>query len=291
LATLTDEDLTDELGCTTLQARKIRRALSEWGVGSAPPPAAAASGVSATSAAVPAEPAPSAPPMPAAPAPDAAAAAAAAAAQAQAAGAHQRLSELGSQMQGLEAQAAEAARGAATYGRGSQLLSGATAKLHDAMKALGHTQAVGAFQTGHGLARRAMFGVPGRFQNDFAGNMIELATLRRANSDIQTAANAVHEASGLLGQQMPRVDERALASCRAGLFQNMLFGGAISDVMQMAQVKRSMEMVQGMTAEVQAAAQWASQNAAAHQQREAGMRQQLATMHGEYEALRRQLGA
>lgn len=42
-------------------------------------------------------------------------------------------------------------------------------------------------------------------------------------------------------------------------------------------------------AQVHAAAQWASQNAAAHQQREAGLRQQAAAMRGEYESLRQQV--
>ena len=36
------------------------------------------------------------------------------------------------------------------------------------------------------------------------------------------------------------------------LSQPMLFGGAISDMMQMAQVKRSIELVQGMLGQVRA---------------------------------------
>lgn len=48
--------------------------------------------------------------------------------------------------------------------------------------------------------------------------------------------NLLVQAAGLLGSGMPQVDERALAAARAGLFQNMLMGGAMSDVMQVQSV-------------------------------------------------------
>lgn len=70
LATLTDDDLVQELKCTSLQARKIRKALGQLGVAapapSSPPPAPAAAAPPAP------EPTPvpvAAPPAPAAPAP------------------------------------------------------------------------------------------------------------------------------------------------------------------------------------------------------------------------------
>lgn len=115
-------------------------------------------------------------------------------------------------------------------------------------------------------------------------NMAEMMVFRRANDGIAAAARDVAEASALLGPGMPRADPGALQAARAGMFQNILLGGVVSDMVQQAAVRRSMEQVKSMVAQVQACTAWAQQNAASHAQREASLR-------GQAEAQRALLGA
>lgn len=146
------------------------------------------------------------------------------------------------------------------------------------LQALGTTQAVGGFQLGSGIMKRAVFGVPGRHQNDFAGvgaalgpwgaglgmeergirwtgskarvlatdhpppsplpgsttqqNMVQMATVKKANDAVASAAHDAQEASAVLGAAMPHIDARALGAAKMGVFQNMLGGGMGSDMVE-----------------------------------------------------------
>lgn len=87
---------------------------------------------------------------------------------------------------------------------------------------------------------------------------------------------------------MPRVDASVLSSARAGMFQNILFGGIASDAIQMAAVRRSIEGARSLLAQVQACLSWAQQNLGAHQARESALRAQAASTRSEVESLRQQ---
>lgn len=198
-----------------------------------------------------------------------------------------RQNELADAMRALEGQVAEAQRGVTTYGRGTQLLTSATAKLQEALQALGRTQMLGAMQMGRGMRMTAATGVPGRFQpGGMMGNVAELAIFRRANTACQEAARDTAEARSLL-PGLPQVDDKLLSAARAGLFQNMLMGGMMSDMIQLAAVRKSMESVKQMVAQIQPAAAWAQGNLAVYQQQAAGLRAQIATKQGELETFRK----
>lgn len=200
-----------------------------------------------------------------------------------------RLSELGDSLRALEAQAAEAGRHAQSFGRGTQLLQGAVRGLQEALQALSRTQMMGAVNMGRGMGFQRRTGVNARRQpgRQF-GNMAEMAVFRRANDGIAKAARDTAEASALLGPGMPRVDASVLSSARAGLLQNILIGGVVSDAIQLAAVRRSIESCKALLAQVQACLSWAQQNLGAHQQRSAALQAQVASKQGEVHAFRRQ---
>ncbi|KAL4440178.1 hypothetical protein ABPG75_003179 [Micractinium tetrahymenae] len=200
-----------------------------------------------------------------------------------------RLNELGDSLRALESQSAEANRHAQSFGRGTQLLQGAVRGLQEALQALSRTQMMGAVNMGRGMGFQRRTGVNARRQpgRQF-GNLAEMAVFRRANDGIAKAARDTAEASALLGPGMPRVDASVLSSARAGLLQNILIGGVISDAIQLAAVRRSIESCKQLLSQVQACLSWAQQNLGAHQQRAAALQAQVASKQGEVQAFRRQ---
>ncbi|KAL4438732.1 hypothetical protein ABPG77_006336 [Micractinium sp. CCAP 211/92] len=198
------------------------------------------------------------------------------------------LNELGDSLRALEAQAAEAGQHAQSFGRGTQLLQGAVRGLQEALQALSRTQMMGAVNMGRGMGFQRRTGVNARRQpgRQF-GNMTEMMVFRRANDGIAKAARDTAEASALLGPGMPRVDASVLSSARAGLLQNILIGGVISDAIQLAAVRRSIESCKVLLSQVQACLSWAQQNLGAHQQRTAALQAQVAGKRGEVQSFRR----
>ncbi|KAL4859919.1 Cortactin-binding protein 2 [Chlorella vulgaris] len=174
----------------------------------------------------------------------------------------------------LDAQASEAARGVSTYGKGSQLLQNAVAHLQQAMEGLSRTQAMGMVEL---MSVR---------RNNFGMDMMEMAIYRRANEACQLAARDAEEARRLLGPGLPAVDSGLLDAAKRGLFANMLFGGGMMDVMQIAMVRKSIEQVKAMMAQLKPAAQWAQSNLAVYQHKDAELKGQAAAKRRELEALR-----
>lgn len=200
-----------------------------------------------------------------------------------------RLNVLGDSMRVLEGQAAEAGRHAASFGRGVQLLQSAARSLQEALQAMGRTQMLGAVNMGRGMAFQARTGVRARNQpGRQLGNLAEMAVFRRANEGVAQAARVTEEASAVLGAGMPRVDPGILRSARAGMFANILMGGVVSDAIQLAAVRRSIEQVKVLLSQVQASLAWAQQNLGAHQQRDAALQAQVAGKRAEVEAYRTQ---
>ncbi|PSC72099.1 hypothetical protein C2E20_4619 [Micractinium conductrix] len=200
-----------------------------------------------------------------------------------------RVAEIGDALRGLETQAAEARRGVTSYGRGAQLLTGAAKQLEGALQSLRTTQVMNMVGMGRGMAFAARTGMPGRMQpGGLMGDMVELAIFRRANEAVSSAARDTAEARALLGSALPQVDEEILKSARAGLFINMLTGGAMMDVMQAAMVRRSVAQVEKLLSQVLPAAQWAQSNLSAYQGRDASLRGQMDAKRGELGAYRSQ---
>ncbi|EFN57473.1 expressed protein [Chlorella variabilis] len=174
----------------------------------------------------------------------------------------------------LQGQAAEAARGVSTYGRGAQLLNSALGHLQEAMQGLSRTQA---------MAMAEMITIR---RNDFMMNMAEMAIYRKANEACSQAAQQAEEARSILGPGLPRIDPGLLADAKRGLFIQMLMGGMVSDIMQMRAIRQSIDKVQLMLQQVKPAAAWAQSNLAVYQHKDAELKGQAAAKRRELEGLR-----
>ncbi|PSC75839.1 TKL kinase [Micractinium conductrix] len=191
-----------------------------------------------------------------------------------------RQAELADALAALGAQSAEAGRGATTYGGGAQLLKEAGQLLRAALQNISQTQMINMFDMFDGG-----FGQPepGHMFDD----IIEMGLIRQANDEVQAAARKANEARSLL-PGLPTIDDRVLRAAEMGIFQNMLFGGLGSDMVEMAMVQQSQRDVELMRQQVQAAASWAQPNLAAYQQQEAALGAQVDAKKGELQAFRRQ---
>jgi exonuclease VII small subunit len=186
----------------------------------------------------------------------------------------------------LEAQAAEQGRGGATYGNGTKLLTSAAQKLEGAIKALQGTQFMNMMGMRRGMMVTAATGRPGMMQPNMMQNIAEMAILRKANDAVASAAQDTAQARQLLGPGLPQVNEEIMKAARAGIFQNVLFGGVMSDVMQAAAVAKSVRAVEQMLGEVRKAAQWAQANLTTYQHRHAELSAQVSAKQAEAQAYR-----
>lgn len=161
----------------------------------------------------------------------------------------------------LRGQEAKAQQTASIYGRAQGLMQGAAQKIEGALQALGRTQMSGMMQMGMGVGRplRGRHG-PMNLMMD----MGQMMSVRQANEMVQSAARDITAARGVL-PTMPSIDEALLKSATMGIFQNVLFGGVMSDMMQIAMVKRSTEEVKRMMGQVKQVLGWIGSNLAAFQ--------------------------
>ncbi|KAI7842953.1 hypothetical protein COHA_003460 [Chlorella ohadii] len=196
------------------------------------------------------------------------------------------LSALNDATRALEAQAAEQGRGVATYGNGTKLLNGAAQKLESAIKALQGTQMLNMMGMGRGMRITAATGRPGMMQPNLMQNVAEMAILRKANDAVASAAQDTAQARQLLGPGLPQVNEEIMKAARAGIFQNVLFGGVMSDIMQAAAVAKSVKAVEQMLGEVRKAAQWSQANLSVYQHKQAELSAQASAKQAEAQAYR-----
>lgn len=196
------------------------------------------------------------------------------------------LSALGDATRALEAQAAEQGRGVATYGNGTKLLTSAAQKLEGAIKALQGTQFLNIMGMGRGMRITAATGRPGMMQPNLMQNVAEMAILRKANDAVASAAQDTAQARQLLGPGLPQVNEEIMKAARAGIFQNVLFGGVMSDMMQAAAVAKSVKAVEQMLGEVRRAAQWSQANLTTYQHKHAELSAQVSAKQAEAQAYR-----
>ena len=252
------------------QVKKIRKELLAFGIGApaaaaAPAPAAAPEAAKTEAyppapAGYPAGDAPSAPPAPAA------------------AG--------GGGADELAAKAAAAQGHAATYGQAALLLRRAEENLRSASNALKINQVSGATEMmqdvrigarGGGLfGRHRGVGRQADRSNDFGHNMVEMATARRASTQVQEAGRAIAEARNAL-PTLPDINPAHVQSAMSGTLLNaFLMPGVLGDVMQMSKVKRAQANLQEMLQETAAALAWAANNQQAAQASAAALGAQAA---------------
>lgn len=193
-----------------------------------------------------------------------------------------RQCELSDRLKVLEEQAAEAARGAATYGRGAQLLGESNQLLAEAVQGLQQTQMMSMMDMGMGLAQPG-FG-PGH-GGGLMFDMFEMMTIQASNDAIAVAANKAMEASALL-PGLPQIDTRVLQAAKMGIFQNILFGGLGSDMVEMMMIQKSMRDVQAMVQQVGQARTWAQSNLAVYQHKDSEAQAAVAAKRGELDSFR-----
>jgi hypothetical protein len=116
---------------------------------------------------------------------------------------------------------------ASTYARAGDLLKGALAKMNDALQALSRTQ----FMSGMQIGRDIMTPGPGRGRGGMMIQIAEMAIIRRANDQVQSAANDIVAARGLL-PSLPQMSEALLKEARMGAFAGFLMGGPGGQMMQ-----------------------------------------------------------
>lgn len=190
-----------------------------------------------------------------------------------------RHAELEAALAALAAQAAESARGVDTYGRGAKLLSDAERLLQDALQNLSQTQMFT-------MMDMATDPGPGRAPDHLLEDFWEMTLIQQAEDEVRRAAQKTAEARALL-PGLPAVDERVLGAAKTGLFQNFLFGGFGSDMVELALVAKSKREVGLLQQQVCAAAGWAQSNLAVYRQQDAALKEQAAAKKGELDAFRR----
>lgn len=265
LIELTDEDFTDSLGCTKLQAKKIRRELEAFGVHLPS---------NGTPAAV----------TPPADVPVAAAAFAPAAAAAAAPAADAKVA-VKDEIASLTAKAAEAQRGAQAYSGAAQLLKSAAAKLGSAQKCLGVTQisnvtegmqdvrlgdgriGAGGMLRGNHLGAGRVGVVDRRFERrqDRGHDAVEIATVHRAKKQVQEAGAEIERARQLV-PQLPFIQPANVKGAQTAVMFDAVFGqGLVGNVVEGAKLHSAKKQIQAMQAEVMQALEWCSKSAAAAQ--------------------------
>ncbi|PRW57471.1 TKL kinase [Chlorella sorokiniana] len=194
-----------------------------------------------------------------------------------------RQCELSDRLKVLEGQAAEAARGVGTYGRGAQLLGESNQLLAEAVQGLQQTQMMTMMDMGMGIGRPG-FG-PGFGGGGLMFDFFEIQIIQRSNDAISVAANKAMEATSLL-PGLPQIDTRVLEAAKMGIFQNILFGGLGSDMIEMMMIQRSMRDVQTMVQQVGEARTWAQSNLAVYQHKNSEAQAAVAAKRGELESFR-----
>ncbi len=218
----------------------------------------------------------------------------------------------------LAAKASAAQGHAATYGQATLLLRRAEENLRSASNALKVNQVSGATEMmqdvrigarGGGLfGRHRGMGRQADRRSDFGHNMVEVATARRASTQVQEvraaspaieplrkgyksethqsttqplnlhtqAGRAISEARNVL-PTLPNINPAHVQSAMSGTLLNaFLMPGLVGDVMQMSKVKRAQANLQEMLQETQAALAWCAKNQQAAQASAAALGAQAA---------------
>lgn len=249
-----------------LQMKKIRREVEARGgtVASAPAPASAA-------------PAPAA--FPVAPAP---AAAAVPNQQNTAAGAP---AGPNAELAQLQERAALVTRSTQQYAAAQGYLTKAEADCKSAIGSLKVTQFSGATETlqdvrlgmGPGGRRRGMGRGLDR-RNDFAHNMIEMATINKASARMKDAAQQIMAAKQQL-PNLPYIQMGNVQQAMGGVFFNALLApGLFGDMMQNAKVRKAKDSANQMHQEVVQALQWCVNNMNAAQMEAAQLNSRISQL-------------
>jgi len=168
------------------------------------------------------------------------------------------MNALSTQVASLQNKHSEVAGYASTYSRAQRLLEDAQKKTATSLQALKRTMGIGMMEMGQGLMRPRMRGGRGGTMM----NVGQMATIRQANSALQGAARDIAQAQQTLPSLPwpggPRSD--LLKAAQIGLFQNVLFGGLASDMMQQAAIRKSMKQVEEMMQLIQGALRWVEVN-------------------------------
>ena len=185
-----------------------------------------------------------------------------------------RATALQAEVTQLQTKSAEVQRGAQAYAAGQQYLRRAEAELKSAAGSLTVTQGSGATEAmqdlrmgprGGGLfGPRRGIGRPLDRRNDMAHNVIEVATIQKANKHMKEAAQNIQQARQQL-PNLPFIQPANVQQAMGGVFFNALLApGLIGDVMQQAKVNKAKSDVQQMQKQVTQALDWCtnSMNAA-----------------------------
>lgn len=168
------------------------------------------------------------------------------------------MNTLSTQVASLQNKHSEVAGYATTYGGAQRLLEGAQKKTGTSLQALRRTMGIGMMEVGQGLMRPGRRGGRGGMMMDIG----QMATIRQANSAIQGAARDIAQAQQTLPSLPwpggPKSD--LLKAAQIGLFQNVLFGGLASDMMQQAAIRKSIKQVEEMMQMIQGALRWVEAN-------------------------------
>lgn len=265
LATLTDEDFSESLHCTNLQIKKIRKNLSEYGI------AHSEANEATPSMAIPKVGAP----LPQTPLP---------------VGTDTNddgSKELQKSISELETRSAQAQQSAGTYAQAANLLKQADAELKQALQSLGTTSAMGAMNIIHDVARpglrRPGVGI-GRGRRDIPGsNMIEMATVTKANKSCQRAGQFVQQAMQVL-PTIPNITAANIQSATGGVMFGVFARGFGGDMVQMATVNKGKQATQQMQSEVATALDWIVRNQHAFEMEAAQLKATIITKQAELSA-------
>eukprot|EP00887_Chlorella_sp_A99_P002339 scaffold10.g2339.t1 len=175
----------------------------------------------------------------------------------------------------LQRQAAESAGNGGVYQRAEGLLSSAMQKVEGALQAMSRVQMMSGAELM--MVRRNPMGM----------NMMEMATIRRSNDMVQSAAQARDIASARSElPTIPWINDAVLDSARKGVFISILFGGFMGDMAQFAMVKKAVGEIQEMRACVKQSLEWVVNNARAFQGAAQAVQAQIAAKEAEVRAFK-----
>lgn len=173
----------------------------------------------------------------------------------------------------LQRQAAESAGNGGVYQRAEGLLSSAMQKVEGALQAMSRVQMMSGAELM--MVRRNPMGM----------NMMEMATIRRSNDMVQSAAQDIASARSVL-PTIPWINDAVLDSARKGVFISILFGGFMGDMAQFAMVKKAVGEIQEMRACVKQSLEWVVNNARAFQGAAQAVQAQIAAKEAEVRAFK-----